>query len=258
MKNKITISVVIAARNAEKTLHRALNSIKNQTSKADEIIIVDDGSTDNTYNVAKEFKNKLPNLKVIRTKGLGISKARNLGNALAKGKYIAVLDADDSFTKDAIKTYKEEISKEDVDLLYGDCIYHNFLGNTFVWKYPLYPTNEKLRRGILSSLVSPFKHSSILYKRDSFLKVGKYNESFPIKVDKDLFLKFINNDMKIRKTKAILSEHYKHKDQISRNRIKGIKILFHIIDIYEDNLLRRITYKTKTLISELGKEILRG
>ncbi len=86
----LTISVIIPAYNAEKTISACVNSLKNQTNKPYEIIVVDDGSTDLTGVIAREQKVKVITL----VKNHGRSYARNMGVKKAKGTYIAFLDSD--------------------------------------------------------------------------------------------------------------------------------------------------------------------
>lgn len=105
-----TISVVIPAFNAEKTIDRALCSVLHQEIPPDEVIVIDDGSTDQTAQIAKNhtIKNKIP-ITVISTKNQGVSSARNLGILTASSQYIALLDADDEHCKSHIKLLREAI-----------------------------------------------------------------------------------------------------------------------------------------------------
>ena len=87
------VSVIIPAYNAEKFIGEAIESVLNQTYKNIEIIVVDDGSKDNTYHIVKQnFGNQV---KLIRKKNGGVSSARNMGVKNAEGEFIAYLDADD-------------------------------------------------------------------------------------------------------------------------------------------------------------------
>ena len=85
--NDSTISIVIPVYNVEKYVKETLISVKNQDSEPDEVIIINDGSTDNSYEIIKEFK-KLSKWKILQTKNQGLGLTRNYGKSLAKSEYI--------------------------------------------------------------------------------------------------------------------------------------------------------------------------
>ena len=92
--NSYTVSVVIPAYNAGKYISRAIDSVLSQTLKADEIIVVDDGSNDDTAEVVEGYGEQII---LIRQKNSGASAARNRGIEAASGEWIAFLDADDEW-----------------------------------------------------------------------------------------------------------------------------------------------------------------
>ena len=98
-----TVSVVIPAWNAEETLGQLLDTVRGQTWKALEIIVVDDGSKDRTAAIAEEAAKEDCRVRVIRQEGLGVSAARNAGLAQCTGKYIRFTDADDTVPADSIE-----------------------------------------------------------------------------------------------------------------------------------------------------------
>lgn len=89
------VSVIIPAYNAQETLRETVLSVLAQTHKDLEVIIVDDGSRDNTLNIAQDLAAQYPNVQAITQQNAGVAVARNTAIAASKGEYIAPLDADD-------------------------------------------------------------------------------------------------------------------------------------------------------------------
>ena len=110
------ISVVVPVYNVQAYLERCLQSIKRQTYQKIEIIIVDDGSTDESGKIADEFSKSDTRSYVIHKKNGGLSDARNVGIDYAKGKYITFIDSDDYIAKDYIEFLYDLITKYDVKI----------------------------------------------------------------------------------------------------------------------------------------------
>ena len=121
------ISIVIPAYNVESYLTKAVTSCIEQTYKNIEIIIVDDGSTDNTANIADELSEKYKNVKTIHTSNQGLSMARNNGYDIAKGDYIYFLDSDDWIDPECIECCINELKINNLDFVTFDsrCIKEN-------------------------------------------------------------------------------------------------------------------------------------
>lgn len=107
------VSVVIPNYNYEKYVARTINSVLAQTYPNLEIIVIDDGSKDNSLEVLKSFGDKI---KVVRQKNQGVSRARNYGVELSSGEYIAFLDADDLWLSDKIE---KQLAKFKTNESYG-------------------------------------------------------------------------------------------------------------------------------------------
>ncbi|MCM1285847.1 MAG: glycosyltransferase [Acetobacter sp.] len=110
------LSVLIPAYNASKFIKDCLNSIVNQSYKNFEVIIVNDGSTDNTAEILSLYEKNDSRVKVISQKNGGVSSARNTALKHATGEFVTFIDADDSVTKDSFKTMVELMS-DDVDMI---------------------------------------------------------------------------------------------------------------------------------------------
>lgn len=123
MTNEIKISIIIPCYNVEKYLNECLDSLVNQTFKDFEIICVDDGSSDNTLLILKQYEQKYPYIKVITQENQYAGVARNNGMKHAQGEYLLFLDSDDFFELDMLeKVYDKAIStKADIVLFDGSC-----------------------------------------------------------------------------------------------------------------------------------------
>ena len=111
---KDLITVVINVYNGEKYIKKCLEQILNQTYKNLEILVINDGSTDNTLNIINKYKDK--RIKVITTNNLGLSLSRNVGLDNAKGEYLYFIDVDDLVTEDIIE-YLYNLCKKNKSLI---------------------------------------------------------------------------------------------------------------------------------------------
>ena len=94
------ISLIIPVYNVEKYIHKTLDSVLAQTFTDYEVIMINDGSTDGSLAVLKEYASKYENFKLIDQNNCGLSRARNVGVNAAVGDYIAFLDSDDFLAPD--------------------------------------------------------------------------------------------------------------------------------------------------------------
>jgi len=98
------VSIVIPIYNAQLTLERCLASVKRQSYKNFEVIMINDGSSDHSLQICLKYTNLDPRFKLLNKENSGVSNSRNLGMAMAKGKYIQFLDSDDWITKEATES----------------------------------------------------------------------------------------------------------------------------------------------------------
>ena len=113
------ISVIVPAYNEEKYLSTALDSLVNQSFHDFEVIIINDGSTDNTQAIIDKYTKKYPNFRGIYQDNSGVSSSRNKGIEEAKGDYLAFLDGDDTYVHEALENLYNSAKKHDADLVLG-------------------------------------------------------------------------------------------------------------------------------------------
>lgn len=105
------ISVIVPVYNVKEYIDETIKSIYNQTLKDFELILIDDGSTDGTYEMLKEYESKHNNIKLIKQENSGPSKARNVGLKEAEGEYIIFVDSDDLLPTDSFE-FRYKLAKE--------------------------------------------------------------------------------------------------------------------------------------------------
>ncbi|MFK5881509.1 MAG: glycosyltransferase [Sulfurospirillum sp.] len=239
------ISAIIPTFNRADFLPFAINSIKNQSYSVDEILIIDDGSTDNTQEVLKNFDN----IRVIKTKKFGVSHARNIGIKKAKNRWVAFLDSDDIWMEDKIKK-QVELHKKSID------IYFSHTGERWVRdggkvRYPKSlkkPQGECFLENISTCKIAT---SSVLMHISVFEEIGYFDEKLKVCEDYDLWLRvtkkykigFIDEELIVKNAgHEQLSSHIfaidryhiyslkkfldsKFKDEVKQEIIKKCKIL---------------------------------
>ncbi len=123
----IKYSFIVPVYNTLKYLDKCLKSLINQTYKDFEIIIANDGSTDDSKSIISSYEKKYNNIKVINQKNEGLSSARNNGVKKARGKYLLFIDSDDYVEKDLLKQIDEKI--DDCDVLRYQAVTEDEDGN---------------------------------------------------------------------------------------------------------------------------------
>lgn len=113
---KELISIIIPAYNVEKYIEKCINSVLNQSYKNIEIVLVNDGSTDNTQNIIDGFTEKDNRLKIIHKENTGVSDTRNIGLEIANGDYIGFIDSDDEIRPNMYETLLTDIKNNDADI----------------------------------------------------------------------------------------------------------------------------------------------
>ena len=118
------VSIIVPVYNTEKYLMECVDSLINQTYTNLEILLIDDGSTDNSGNICDEYSKKDCRVRVIHKENGGVSSARNTGLDLAQGEYISFLDADDVIDKEYVSIMLQKIVETKSDLTF--CKYSKF------------------------------------------------------------------------------------------------------------------------------------
>jgi SAM-dependent methyltransferase len=219
-------AIVINAFNQAHFLSDAIESCLRQTVEIDEIIVVDDGSTDDTASVVARY----PNVRLIRQDNRGLAAARNTGLAATDATYVTFLDADDLLLPAALELGIRQLSAQpQAAMVYGahrmvDARKRPISGKIYI------PVSgdaylQFLRRGNFIGM-----HATVVYRREHLVALGGFDESFPSCEDYELFLR-------IAKTRPIISheqlvaEYRKHSQNMSYDYPKMLATALRAIDL---------------------------
>ena len=182
------ISIVIPAHNAAKTITETIESVQQQTFNDWELIVVNDGSTDNTLKVLQQIIE--PRLKIISSINGGVSAARNLGVAQSQGEYIAFLDADDLWVADKLELQLQALEQNpDAIVAYSWTCFMDEEKNGYVYhpsppyEYTgdVYP--QLLKKGFIHS------GSNTLVRKSALNRVGGFDSRCDICEDWDMWVR---------------------------------------------------------------------
>lgn len=186
---KPLVSVILPTCNGAKYIKRALESVLSQTYQNIEMVIINDGSTDETPEIISQLAQKDPRI-VISTNetNIGFVKSLNKGIREAKGKYISRID-DDDFWCDPRKLDKQVDFLEDRPdyVLIGSGMIKIDDKNREIARYLFPEKDEDIRKSIL--IDNLFSHGTVLFRRDTLEKVKGYSEEFDFFADMDLSMK---------------------------------------------------------------------
>lgn len=238
-ENKYKISVVIPTLNRINTLQRALDSVKNQTYKPTEIIVVDNGSSDGTLKFLRE---QYPKITILTENKIGVSSARNKGIKKSINQWIALLDSDDAWhpRKLEIQTSMLDSALKEYNLIHTDEVW--FRNNKHINQMKKHKKQGGyiFERCLSLCCISP---SSVLFKKNILDKVGLFDESLPVCEDYDMWLKICSSEEVLFAQDKLTYKYGGHKDQLSKSywgmdrfRIKSIENIIKNFDL---------TYKQK-------------
>lgn len=233
------ISVIIPTYNRADLLPRAINSVLNQTFQDFELIIVDDGSTDNTKQVVQEFQNKDSRIKYIwQENSGGPAGPRNIGIRHSEGEYIAFLDSDDEWLLEKLekqlKLFKNSKKK---NLGFVGCnalIVNEKTGIKKKYNTPTYHNDEIFFKKLLENNFI-YSVGSLMIRKEVFNNIGLYDESLTTGEDWDLILRIAQKYSFDFIPKSLFIHHFHSSASLTNN----------VSVVIWDKNLRRILEKHK-------------
>ena len=244
--SKCKISVIMPAYNAAFFIDDAIQSVINQTFIDWELLIINDGSTDNTAEKILPWLSRDSRVHYFYQENGKQGKARNLGILKSKGEYLAFLDADDLWLPEKLSVQIVEIQKHNVDLVFSDSyIFNNSDVDNFSQRM-----NVPAKTFYDKSSVPFFLESNripiltVLVKKSKVIAVGGFSESVEIQNAEDyhLWLKLLLENNIFYSSDLILAKYRLHNNSATSQDKEGIDI---ILAIYFDLLLKYPKYKSE-------------
>lgn len=174
----MNISFVIPAYNAEKTLEEAVSSIFDSNfNEGDEIIIIDDASTDNTHEVVNSLQKRYPNIQSQRNKeNKGCPASRNIGISSASNPLIFNLDSDNVLTSGSVSKLKETIENEGADIAaFAEYLYFKTDINSITHRW-ICKTGVFTLADLFAGMINPAPGGNFLYRKEMWERIGGYWE----------------------------------------------------------------------------------
>ena len=256
MDDPTKVSVIIPTYNREATLERAVKSVLSQTHKNLELIIIDDGSTDNTHTIIKKYSKKLRFFSQLHG---GVSAARNLGLEKSEGTWVAFLDSDDYWLPEKLEVQLKFL-REHPQIMVAqteEIWIRNGIRVNPMRKHQKYG-GWIFRQCLPLCIVSP--SASIIHQK-VLNDVGVFDESFPVCEDYDLWLR-----VSLRYQIGLIPEHLTvktggHSDQLSkrywgmdRYRVRALEKILNMNPTPEQELLILSMTVEKLSILSKGRE----
>ena len=237
MNNDPLISIIIPCFNAEKTLEKCLESVVQQSYANLEIIIIDDGSTDETSLIYNKFQSNDERILVLKQQNSGVSKARNTGVKAATGDYICFVDSDDWAELNYCSELYSLLVGENADISIVEASYEDENGNVLCSK-PI--SDEKIFDGN-RALVLLLEDQEIqshpwgkLFKAD-LLKNVHFPENLKCFEDYSTLFKIFNKAVKVVKSNEKLYHYIQREDSLSHNLSPATAYQFFlaIMEVFE-------------------------
>lgn len=245
------VSIVVPIYNVEMYLEKCIESLINQTYDNIEIILVDDGSTDNSHNICKNYAQKDNRIKLIHKENGGLSDARNVGIENATGKYITFVDSDDWLSYDYCEIMVKHMNEENVDIVMAKLVSVYNDDYVFVHKSN-YNKNVYTNLEALEKFEDTVNVVAVakLYKKELFnnlrYKVGKIHE------DEFMFHKIFFEAKNVLALDSALYAYRQRENSIttakySLKRLDALEALEDRMIFYDENKLYELKEKTRAV-----------
>lgn len=227
-------SIVIPTYNREQVLLRAVRSVLNQTFKDFEIIVVDDGSTDNTKEVIASLNEK--RLKYVLQKNQGATVARNTGIENAQGEYVSFLDSDDAWEPTMLEEQlRAYMADDEVGCVYTNVCVITSDGKKHPFSKPLGACDNSYKEILQQGYMAPT--SVLSAKREVLVRVGMFDIELPASQDDDICFKLSKNCKVTFVPKVLGNMYVGQQNRISVNYDKVARGWWMLWQKYEKDIV---------------------
>ena len=193
------ITVICTAKNADRTIGPTLRSVQAQTLARWEMVVIDDGSTDATAQLVREFSDADPRFRLVLTDGVGRARALNMGLEEAATPLVANIDADDLFDRDHLCTMLDLYEKQSEFMTICTTVHFISDEQSYSAPSPNHTAGPEQLKDITPQLLvrNPVCHSSVIMDRLKVLEIGGYNEQIRSQFDWELWIRIAQHGYKI-------------------------------------------------------------
>ena len=231
--NKKKITVIMSNFNGGDNLKVSIKSILNQTYKNFLFKIIDDNSNDNSLYIINNFAKKDKRIQIYKnSKRKGLPKNLNKLIKLCNTKYIARMDSDDISKLNRLQDQLKQIEKENLDILGSNCIFTSEKNS--LNKNSKLPTDTKDIYEMLNKS-NPFIHSSVIYKKEIFKKIGYYDKTLTNCQDLDLWFRAKSKGLNVKNSPKFLMKH-------KIKNFKSLKIIYFNLKVLKKNIFKSISF----------------
>lgn len=227
-------SVIIPLYNKEQSIYKTIQSVLNQTFIDFEIVVVNDGSTDNSLKIIEQIND--PRIRIINKLNGGVSNTRNRGIREAKFELIALIDADDFWEPNFLEEMYSLINDFPNFSLYGSA-HDEYENNSFSFKNNTLPV---LYRGILNNYFELAKSnvlfwtSAVIIKKEALLAIGGFNEMISIGEDLDVWFRINLNYKCVFYNKVLAHYNIDGPNRAMKKKHDFSKSIMYYLDSYKD------------------------
>ena len=214
------ISVLMPVYNAERYVAEAVESILGQTFRDFEFIIIDDGSTDRSLEILQRYAQQDPRIRLSSRPNMGLAKTLNEGLALARGEFIARMDADDVSLPGRFARQIDYLSEHEECVAVGTQVLYVEPYGSPLWVSDLPLTHEEIDTALLARQCG-LVHPSFLMRSHAIQSIGGYSERCGLCEDHELFLRLAERG-RIANMPEVLYKYRKHLDSITIGRSREL------------------------------------
>ena len=250
-----TVSAIIPSYNRAHTLPRALDSVLAQTRPADEIIVVDDGSTDETEQLITQ---DYPQVIYLKQENRGVSAARNLAINQAKGEWLALLDSDDTWLPHKLEKQLEMlIEQPELKIIHSDEIWIRNGVRVNQMKKHSKTGGWIFQHCLPLCAISP---SAVIIHSELFDEIGLFDETLPACEDYDLWLRITARYPVLYCDEPLITKYGGHEDQLSQKYWGMDRFRIHALNkcIAQEHLKEQDQLAAEQMLQHKLRVLLKG